>query len=449
MSGQLDAQGEAHEALSSAVASYGPRVLSDPRILGNLVADLLPDLPRERSLLVTAAEADVAGELAQHVEQQHLDAVTAVQLVARALTDRRSLDPAASVWVATEYAQALGYPVGPAAPPTAPPPFGTASPPNIPAAQPTVTAVTGWESPQAQTLPPPQGWNPAAGGYGGYPGQPPAAGGPPAAPPGGQPPAGGQPPGPVWPPMGPALTGPPAGPSRPRRGRVMAAGATAAFVVLYLVIAAVAHLTPFPGPSPTPTPTPTFTPTTPTTPSPTTPAPSTAPASSIAPLTQLLPADLDAPATQCHAATAPYKWNMPGLVKALVCNDPGLPNGHVYAYQMQTAADYQTTWASYNKWWGFTSSTPGSNCPPAGTSTSAEGTTGWHGKFFPSRAGQVLECEWVGSGNSLNEPAYSWTYPTENAFVVAQAAPNSTFSTLDSWWTNNAGPPSSPSPAAS
>jgi hypothetical protein len=45
--------GEAHEALGTAVASYGQRVLSDPHALGNLVADLLPDLPRERSLLVT------------------------------------------------------------------------------------------------------------------------------------------------------------------------------------------------------------------------------------------------------------------------------------------------------------------------------------------------------------------------------------------------------------
>ena len=57
-----DAHGEAHEALGTAVASYGQRVLSDPHILGNLVADLLPDLPRERSLLVAGAEAGIAAE---------------------------------------------------------------------------------------------------------------------------------------------------------------------------------------------------------------------------------------------------------------------------------------------------------------------------------------------------------------------------------------------------
>src|SRR5215472_4513109 len=110
---QLDAHGEAHEALGTAVASYGQRVLSDHHTLGNLVTDLLPDLPRERSLLVTGAEAGVAAEMRQHVEEQHIDPDTAVQLVASALSERRAIDPAAGLWVASEYAQALGYQVRP------------------------------------------------------------------------------------------------------------------------------------------------------------------------------------------------------------------------------------------------------------------------------------------------------------------------------------------------
>ncbi len=124
MTEQLDTQGEAREALSSMVTDYSKRVLSDPRMLSNLVTDLLPDLPRERSLLVTAAESDIAGDLTRHVEEHHLDPDTAVQLVARSLTDRRALDPAASTWVTTEYAQALGYHPrsGGAAPPPQPPP---------------------------------------------------------------------------------------------------------------------------------------------------------------------------------------------------------------------------------------------------------------------------------------------------------------------------------------
>jgi hypothetical protein len=122
MTEQLDTQGEAREALSAVVTNYSKRALSDPRMLSNLVTDLLPDLPRERSLLVTAADADVAGDLTRHVEQHHLDPGTAVQLVARSLTDRRALDPAASTWVTTEYAQALGYHTRSDAPPPPPPP---------------------------------------------------------------------------------------------------------------------------------------------------------------------------------------------------------------------------------------------------------------------------------------------------------------------------------------
>ena len=38
MSQQLDTQGEAREALGTAVASYGQRVLSDPHTLGNLTS---------------------------------------------------------------------------------------------------------------------------------------------------------------------------------------------------------------------------------------------------------------------------------------------------------------------------------------------------------------------------------------------------------------------------
>jgi hypothetical protein len=84
MSGDgYDVQGEVRDALNTAVDGYGKRVLNDPRVLGNLVTDLLPDLPRERSLLVTGAEAGVAAELTQHVEGQHMDADTAVSLVAR------------------------------------------------------------------------------------------------------------------------------------------------------------------------------------------------------------------------------------------------------------------------------------------------------------------------------------------------------------------------------
>ncbi len=128
----VDAEREVREALSTAVNSYGNRVLDDPRILGNMVTDLLPDLPRERSLLVTAATAGVAAELAEHVDRQQLSVETAINLVARSLTDNRALDPAASTWVTTEYARALGYslPAGsPQTPPASPSAPGSWTPP--------------------------------------------------------------------------------------------------------------------------------------------------------------------------------------------------------------------------------------------------------------------------------------------------------------------------------
>jgi hypothetical protein len=487
---QLDPQGEAHEALGSVANDYGQRVLSDPRMIGNLVTDLLPDLPRERSLLVTGAEADIAGELTQHVQEQHLDPNTAVQLVARSLVDRRSLDPAASMWVTSEYAQALGYPVQSSqAPP--PGPGGLNPPPVVgPAPPQTVTSYAPYAAPNQPTNPPPadQTFIPRGGGYGGS--QPPPGGGyggvpaggggygAPQPPPGGgyggvpagggyggsQPPAGAgyggpQPPAPGGyggfpspagggvgtPTPTPPLWGPGGGgqpPTRRRGNKGLLYGGGAAAVVVILVVALLAGGV-FNSPKPKPTPTPTFSSHS------ASPKPSPTPTSTgtgLASLTSLLPQDIADPATQCKAQSPPFNWTMPGLVQALTCTDPGLPSGYVYAYQVKTAADYQTTWANYLKWWGFDTSTASSNCPP-GNSTSAQGTTAWHDNFFPDRAGQVLDCEWVGTGSTLNEPAYTWTFPTENAFIVGQGAANSTFSALDTWWTNNASPLSSPTPA--
>jgi hypothetical protein len=55
----------------------------------------------------------------------------------------------------------------------------------------------------------------------------------------------------------------------------------------------------------------------------------------------------------------------------------------------------------------------------------------------------VLECEEV----SGNQPAYTWTMPTEYAFIVAQGAPGSSYAGLQTWWTADAGPNTAPSPA--
>jgi hypothetical protein len=574
----FDERGEAHEAMGTVVSSYGARVLSNPQMLRNLVADLLPDLPRERSLLVSAAEAGIATEMTQYVEEQHIDAETAVQLVARALSERTMIDSTASMWVTTEFAQALGYPARPFSsqtvrdtpspssgipglPEPATPPAGIPSlpepplagfpPPSTSSPQYAETMTAGqfqdaapqypetrqatageaggtgqvpyqqWQGPGASAPDPgPPAWGgpgpsvpdpaqPAWGGQGASvpdPAQPawggqgapaPSAGQPgwggqgapdqgqpgwgnqgaPAPGPGGWPasgaPAGGvqgwsnqgatapigASPGwagqggtapvggaPGWPPPGgmPAGGGPyrPAKPPGKNRGPLIAILAGVGVLVLYFaIIAPVASIFPFGGkPAPASSSPAASTSTTPApTPTPTT---SAALAAGVASLTQLLPADIDQPDTECQPIKAPYHWVNPGLVQALSCSDPGLSGGTVYAYQMDSSADFTTAFRNFNKWWGFDFSAAGTNCPPA---AGKQGTVGWNDKFFPQRPNQSLECSMVGSGSGAG-PAYAYAYPTDDAFILAQAAPGATFKSLDAWWTNNAGPAVSPTP---
>ncbi|HEX4834504.1 MAG TPA: hypothetical protein VH478_25815 [Trebonia sp.] len=568
MSGDpFDAQGEAHEALSTAVSSYGARVLSDPRILGNLVTDLLPDSPRERSLLVTAAEAGVATDLAQHVDQQHLDVDTAISMVARGLSEHRSIDLAASTWVATEYAQALGYQVqqsstpagqfsdvpSPTAtvrrPASSPPPFGvTPSPPTVQSPgtpppfggagapggqqpstpppyqgqgyQPTIfqppqsqppfgqpsSQPQGFQQPasspppygQQPSSPPPYGQqastpqygqqpsspppfgqqasSPSPGGYpgpsygtpGSQPSSPYQPGGPstPTAPyPGGTPQggpqqAGFQAPGfqspyqqpgggPPWPGGGqPAIGG-----RKPRRG-LLFGGIGVAVVIVVVIIVVVATSggnKPKPKPiangggsssvvttAPPTTPPTTAPPTTPA-PSPTTQAPLPA---SVKPLQALLPSDIDDFETECKNQTlADLPFKPVGLRQALKCDDPGLPNGTVFAFQFDSAYDYVQSFKAFNTWWGFTPSTAGTSCPPSGSSATAQGVSGWHSDTYPQHSGQEVECQYVtvngtSTVKSNLEPDYVWSYPTQWAFIDGQGAAGSSFSALQTWWTN-------------
>ena len=460
MSQQLDAQGEAHEALGTAVASYGQRVLSDPHTLGNLVADLLPDLPRERSLLVTGAEAGVAAEMRQHVEEQRIDADTAVQLVARSLSDRRAIDTTAGLWVVTEYAQALGYQVRPytavAAATVLQAPGAQSRPPAGQSAPPGPNAESWPATQQAPSRPPGQFWQPPQP----PPAQPLPSPGPQSWPPAGAapqswPPAG--PPPQSWPPAGPApgqswpppqaASGGPRGSWSGRKIGLIAGGTAVALLGGYLIAATFTHTVPFAkshpaaaassvhsaGPAPKRT-------------QPATPAP-TGPrlAAGVTPLIQLLPGDIIDPTTQCQNDPPPYSWDMPGRVAALSCDDPNLGKGHVYGYQVDSQADFESTWQSYNKVFGIGENS-GSTCPPA---KGGSGITPWHAANFPGRTGQVAICTMVQGDTGKPQPMYAWAMPTQDAIIVALGAPNSSFAALDKWFATGSMPLASPSPAAS
>jgi hypothetical protein len=389
-------------------------------------------------MLVTAAEVDVAGDLTRHVEENHLDPDTAVSLVARSLSDRRAIDLAASTWVTGEYAQALGYHIRSDVPHPTPPP-------TSPPADPTVTAYAPYGSSGPQTAPQP---DPGAGPTAGYPAysQPhaPAGNGGHAPPqwPSGQGPAG------VPPQEQPPWVSPAPPPKKKRNlGPILAASGTALVVVLYFAIAAVAKIPPFSQSKATPSPTPTIS-------HHSTPKPSPHPtgptlAAGVAPLVQLLPSDVN-PAT-CSALKNPG-WANPGLVTALQCYDSGLSNNgdSIWALQVNSSANYQASLANLNTQFGFNPPS-GSSCPPSGSSS--QGSVPWNDStskgYFPTAAGQIIECGITSNSKNQPEPTYVWTFPSEDAYIIAFGDPNTTFSALDHWWTNNTEPGASPKPASS
>jgi len=457
MSQQLDTQGEAHAALGTAVSSYGQRVLNDPHILGNLVTDLLPDLPRERSLLVTGADAGIAAQMTQYVEEQHIDPDTAVQLVARALSERRAIDQAASMWVVTEYAQALGYRIRPyaeAAQSTQPQVIAAApSTMTAPSGQPAQPPGQSWPpGAQATQAPPGQSWPPGAQATQAPPGQswPPGAQAPQAPPgqswpPGAQAPQAppgqswppGQPPGQSWPPAQPPSGRPPT-PGNGRKRGLIAAGTAAGLVVIFFIVAAVAGIAPFSKAHPKPSVAPSNKTTThpPTRPATSPPATPTL-AAGVTPLAQLLPGDISDPTTQCSAIKK-TGWSSPGMVTALSCDDKYLPNGAVSGYQMDNRADFDKAWSNFNSWSSFDESTAGASCPAS--STGGQGLTSWSSKHFPSMQGQVLEC-WTGSNAA---PIYVWTMPSQYTFFIAVGADGSSFQDLDTWWADYSAPANPP-----
>jgi len=100
---------DVREALQTIVSDpqLGAAALSNAQTMSNLLKDLLPDAPRETSVLVAAAEAGLAQILLDHV-RQGMDAATAASLAASAFAARAPFTPEACHWVVGELSVALG-----------------------------------------------------------------------------------------------------------------------------------------------------------------------------------------------------------------------------------------------------------------------------------------------------------------------------------------------------
>ena len=128
-----DAQGEAQAALRAIVADpqYGPAALSNAQTMTNLLKDMLPDAPRESSVLIAASDAGVPGMLQANVAQG-MDWDTASRLAAGSLENRTALAPEACRWAVSVLGSALRLDAATARPGPAPEPETAPAVPPVP-----------------------------------------------------------------------------------------------------------------------------------------------------------------------------------------------------------------------------------------------------------------------------------------------------------------------------
>src|SRR5215469_810058 len=190
---------EARAALNAIVTDpdHGIAALSNASTMSNLLKDYLPDAPREKSILVAAAESGLADTLREHVGQG-MDPSTAIRLTASSFSSSTPFTPEACSWVTGEIAVALGIsepssPLGAGPQDSGPPGVAPGTTPAYPPPQPTIpgpgqgfpqSPVTGFPAPgqpNPQEMPTAQGYRPGygpppPGAFGqpqgqGYPGQ--------------------------------------------------------------------------------------------------------------------------------------------------------------------------------------------------------------------------------------------------------------------------------------
>ncbi len=116
----LSAQDQVSRALRSVIADFGSQLLGNPEMLGNLLKDHIPDHPREINVLQAAAQSGAAAAVDGRIRSGMAPAA-AVRMTAAELTNSLAIDSAAAEWGVAEFAEALGYAVGPSDPAPAQP----------------------------------------------------------------------------------------------------------------------------------------------------------------------------------------------------------------------------------------------------------------------------------------------------------------------------------------
>jgi hypothetical protein len=374
---QWEHQPEVRDALQTIVCDpqLGAPTLSNPQALSNLLKDLLPDAPRETSVLVAAAEAGLPQTLADHVAQG-MDLATASAVTESAFAARTPFTREACSWAVGELAAALGLAPGPAAGGASPGRVASQEPPPASPGQPLSLGrpVNGWPQDRPgplgqQTIPPAarpdtaetqlpgRAWPASPGWYG-----PPPPGGP-----------------------------RPAGVRKARRipGWVYLAGGLAALLVIAVIAAVAAH--------------------------------HGSGRVAAEPVSQIIKPDVK----RCKAASA---LSMPGVTSSLA--GIGLS-----AYQFGSAAGYRAGLAHLNRVTGWNVTVAGHSCPPpAGRGTGHEA---WHTLHNPAyrtlRPGQILECYTDPQVNGLF--LYLWTLPSQRVILVAgDSVAGASYTDLQDWW---------------
>jgi hypothetical protein len=148
-------------------------------------------------------------------------------------------------------------------------------------------------------------------------------------------------------------------------------------------------------------------------------------------LRHLLPDDTQS----CTTKFASLKFTgLRGQSGAITCSVSSI-GGNIWGYQFDNSGAYQASLNAFNKFVGFDRSSASGSCP---SSTGGAGRVTWSNRLYPQTTGQLLEClDVVGSSTWAT---YIWTIPTQSTFLVAQGSPGGTFTALNTWWVNHAGP---------